>query len=99
MMQQVSAVEFICTARVVRTPIIYPAYEKTEIQAATRPAIVFPSFASNSPNESKVAPNKDINTASITKRDFFSLKKNIIARATAKGYIKCIVEATPLAIF
>ena len=45
------------------------------------------------------APNKDIKTASITKRDFFSLKKNIIARATAKGYIKCIVEATPLAIF
>ena len=56
-------------------------------------------FASNSPNESKAAPSKDINTASITKRDFFSRKKNIIAKATANGYIKCMVEATPLAIF
>ena len=28
---------------------------------------VFPLFASNSPNESKAAPSKDINTASITK--------------------------------
>ena len=72
---------------------------ETETQAATKPTIVFPLFASNSPNESKAAPSKDINTASITKRDFFSRKKNIIAKATANGYIKCMVEATPLAIF
>ncbi len=57
--------------------------------------LYFHFFASNSPNESKAAPSKDINTASITKRDFFSRKKNIIANDTANGYIKCMVEATP----
>lgn len=83
-----STVELIFTALVLRTPMIYPAYEKTETQAATSPIGVFPSFTSTPPNESTDAPDRDINTATIPHTDFFSRKTNIITNATANGYIK-----------
>ena len=49
--------------------------------------------------ESMAAPARDNATAPNVVHDFFSLKNSIMPKATAKGYMKCIMEAAPLEIF
>ena len=60
--------------------------------------VVLPPLKSISPDDSNAAPISEITTANRIENDFFSRKKNIMARATANGYMKWMVDATPLAM-
>eukprot|EP00975_Prorocentrum_lima_P000551 107821-Prorocentrum_lima.AAC.1 len=70
-----------------------------EMAAATSPVVVSPPSKSISPVDSSVAPINEMNTANRIEKDFFSLKNSIMVTATARGYMKCMVDATPLAMF
>ena len=76
-----------------------PPKEKTDMQAAINPIILFPPLYSIFPEDNKDAPTNDKTIAAKVTIDFFSLKKTAIVTATASGYIKWMIEATPLAIF
>ena len=98
--EQVRGTDGILTARVRRTPTIYPAYEKTEIVDITMPNTVSPPpDDSIFPVDRNTALIIDMTMAEIMVFDFGSLNTNIIVRATAKGYMKWMTEATPLGMF
>ena len=69
------------------------------MQAAINPIILFPPLYSIFPEDNKDAPTNDKTIAAKVTIDFFYLKKTAIVTATASGYIKWMIEATPLAIF
>ena len=68
------------------------------MHAHTIPTVTLPSRETMSPDESMAAPAIETAMAVNMPSDGRSLKKSIIAMATASGYMKCMIDATPLAM-
>ena len=52
------------------------------------PMVLFPLFPFISPDDNNPAPISEMETANSTEKDFFSPNSNIMASATANGYMK-----------